>query len=105
MVIAPMLALCIVTAGSGVSLGVRAGLVGEVDPIIAELMVAMSVGQTIGQYCNPSAALVLQESWVCVSVWDRLSGWHLSASVVAPTFPYIRSSSVPVSQHDKSDAT
>lgn len=66
MVFAPMLALCIVTAGSGGSLGVRAGVVGEVDGILEELMIAMSIGQTVGWYYNPCAAL--QQSWVCVSV-------------------------------------
>ncbi len=39
-------------AGGGGSFGGEAGMSSEVDGIIEQLMVAMSIGQTVGQYHN-----------------------------------------------------
>ncbi len=53
-------------AGGGASFEGEAGMSSEVDGIIEQLMVAMSIGQTVGQYHNHHMAcdqsLMLQQS-------------------------------------------
>lgn len=50
--------VCCTLAGNGASIGGGAGMSSEVDGIIEQLMVAMSVGQTVGQYHNHHVACI-----------------------------------------------
>ena len=45
-------------AGSGGSFGGEAGMSSDVDGVIEQLMVAMSIGQTVGQYHSHRMACV-----------------------------------------------
>lgn len=45
-------------AGGGASFGDENGMSSEVDGIIEQLMVAMSIGQTVGQYYNHHMACI-----------------------------------------------
>ena len=57
-------------AGGGGSFEGRAGMSSEVDGIIEKLMVAMSIGQTVGQYHHHHMAgiqlLTLQHLVTCI---------------------------------------